>query len=97
MLEEGKVVKVIRNGNYIGEYKKGVFAAEDWTQKAYGQGIFLHAGCREDHLQSAHGDYRTVRTLLVALSANGKTSTTCKILARKGNEKSWLTRTMAAR
>jgi len=27
---------------------------------------------------------------MVALSANGKTSTTCKILARKGNEKSWL-------
>jgi phosphoenolpyruvate carboxykinase (ATP) len=26
----------------------------------------------------------------VTLSANGKTSTTCKILARKGNEKSWL-------
>jgi len=90
MLDGGKFVKVVRNGNYIGEYKKGVFAAEDWTQKTYGTGIFLHAGCREDHLQSAHGDYRTVRTLLVALSANGKTSTTCKILARKGNEKSWL-------
>jgi phosphoenolpyruvate carboxykinase (ATP) len=90
MLDGGKFVKVVRNGNYIGEYKKGVFAAEDWTQKTYGKGIFLHAGCREDHLQSAHGDYRTVRTLLVALSANGKTSTTCKILARKGNEKSWL-------
>ncbi len=90
MLEDGHFVKVIRNGNYIGEYKKGVFAAADWTAKAHGNGIFLHAGCREDHLQSAHGDYRTVRTMLVALSANGKTSTTCKILARKGNEKSWL-------
>jgi phosphoenolpyruvate carboxykinase (ATP) len=90
MLDDGKFVKIVRNGNYIGEYKKGVFAAEDWTQKTYGKGIFLHAGCREDHLQSAHGDYRTVRTLMVALSANGKTSTTCKILARKGNEKSWL-------
>jgi len=90
MLEDGHFVKVIRNGNYIGEYKKGVFAAEDWTAKAHGNGIFLHAGCREDHLQSAHGEYRTVRTMLVALSANGKTSTTCKILARKGNEKSWL-------
>jgi len=90
MLDDGKFVKFIRNGNYIGEYKKGVFAAEDWTQKTYGKGIFLHGGCREDHLQSAHGDYRTVRTILVALSANGKTSTSCKILARKGNEKSWL-------
>ena len=90
MLEDGHFVKIVRNGNYIGEYKKGVFAAEDWTAKAHGNGIFLHAGCREDHLQSSHGEYRTVRTMLVALSANGKTSTTCKILARKGNEKSWL-------
>jgi phosphoenolpyruvate carboxykinase (ATP) len=31
-----------------------------------------------------------VRTLLIALSANGKTTTTCKILARKGMERSWL-------
>lgn len=90
MLDGGKFVKIVRNGNYIGEFKKGVFAAEDWTQKTYGPGIFLHAGCREDTLQSAHGDYRTVRTLFIALSANGKTSTTCKILGRKGNEKSWL-------
>ncbi len=37
-----------------------------------------------------HGGYRPVRTLLVALSANGKTTTTCQILARKGMEKSWL-------
>ena len=90
MLDDGKVVKIVRNGNYIGEYKKGVFAAEDWTKKTFGPGIFLHAGCREDTLQSAHGDYRTVRTLFIALSANGKTSTTCKILGRKGNETSWL-------
>jgi len=90
MLDDGKVVKVVRNGNYIGEYKKGVFAAEDWTRKTFCPGIFLHAGCREDTLQSAHGDYRTVRSLFIALSANGKTSTTCKILGRKGNEKSWL-------
>jgi len=89
MLEDGSVIKIIRNSNYIGEYKKGVFAAEDWAAKKRG-GIFLHAGCREDYLQSIHGDYRTSRTLLVALTANGKTSTTSKILARKGREKSWL-------
>jgi len=89
MLDDGKVVKIVRNSNYIGEYKKGVFAAEDWTSKTHGDGIFLHAGAREDRLQTAHGGYRAVRTLMVALSANGKTSTTCKILARKGNEKSW--------
>ncbi|MFC1952697.1 phosphoenolpyruvate carboxykinase (ATP) [Chloroflexota bacterium] len=90
MLPDGRYVKIIRNGNYIGEYKKGVFAAEDWAAKTTKGGIFLHGGCREDYLESVHGDYRTVRTLLVALSANGKTTTTSRILARKGNEKSWL-------
>jgi phosphoenolpyruvate carboxykinase (ATP) len=90
MFGDGRFIKIIRNGNYIGEYKKGVFAAEDWVTKTRRGGIFLHAGCREDYLQSTHGDYQTVRTLLVALSANGKTTTTCKILAKKGKEKSWL-------
>jgi len=90
MLDNGRVIKIIRNSNYIGEYKKGVFAAEDWVAKTRRGGLFLHAGCREDYLQSSHGDYKTVRTLLIALSANGKTATTCKILARKGHEKSWL-------
>jgi phosphoenolpyruvate carboxykinase (ATP) len=90
MLDDGRFVKIVRNGNYIGEYKKGVFAAEDWAAKMKKRGIFLHAGCREDYLQSVRGDYRLARTLLVALSANGKTTTTCRILARKGSEKSWL-------
>ena len=90
MLENGKVIKIIKNSNYIGEYKKGVFAAEDWQAKTKRGGIFLHAGCREDYLQSTRGEYRNIRTLLLALSANGKTTTTCKILARKGKEKSWL-------
>jgi phosphoenolpyruvate carboxykinase (ATP) len=90
MLDSGGVIKIIRNSNYIGECKKGVFAAEDWIAKTRRGGIFLHAGCREDYLQSTHGDYRTVRSLLIALTANGKTTTTCKVLARKENEKSWL-------
>ncbi len=90
MLDDGRVVKVVRNSNYIGEYKKGVFAAEDWTAKTKKGGIFLHAGCREDYLQSSRGDYRTIRTLLASLSANGKTTTSGKVLARKGKEKSWL-------
>jgi len=90
MLPDGRFVKVIRNSNYIGEYKKGVFAAEDWVAKTRRGGIFLHAGCREDYLQSTQGDYKTTRTLFLALSANGKTTLTCKILARKGKEKSWL-------
>jgi phosphoenolpyruvate carboxykinase (ATP) len=90
MLDDGRFVKIIRNGNYIGEFKKGVFAAEDWVAKTKRGGIFLHAGCREDYLQNVHGDYQSVRTLLTALSANGKTTTTSRILARKGREKSWL-------
>lgn len=90
MLEDGRVIKIVRNGNYIGEYKKGVFAAEDWVAKTRRGGIFLHAGCREDFLQSAHGEYQTTRTLLTALSANGKTTTSSRVLARKGREKSWL-------
>jgi len=90
ILDDGRVVKIVRNSNYIGEYKKGVFAAEDWSAKTKRGGIFLHAGCREDYMQLAHGGYRAVRTLLAALSANGKTTTTCRILARKGLEKSWL-------
>jgi len=90
MLEDGRVIKIVRNSNYIGEYKKGVFAAEDWVAKTKRGGIFLHAGCREDYLQSVHGNYRTIRTLFLALSANGKTTLTCRILARKEREKSWL-------
>ena len=90
MLDDGRVIKIVRNSNYIGEYKKGVFAAEDWAAKTRKGGIFLHAGCREDYLQSSRGDYRTTRTLLASLSANGKTTTSGKVLARKGKEKSWL-------
>ncbi|MBN2186765.1 MAG: phosphoenolpyruvate carboxykinase (ATP) [Dehalococcoidia bacterium] len=90
MLDDGRVIKIIRNSNYIGEYKKGVFAAEDWVAKTKRGGIFLHAGCREDYLQSTHGDYRTTTSLILALTANGKTTISSKILARKGKEKSWL-------
>jgi phosphoenolpyruvate carboxykinase (ATP) len=90
LLDDGRVVKMVRNSNYIGEYKKGVFASEDWVSKTKRGGIFLHAGCREDYLQASHGGYRPVRTLIIALSANGKTTVTCQILARKGMERSWL-------
>ncbi|MFC2034321.1 phosphoenolpyruvate carboxykinase (ATP) [Chloroflexota bacterium] len=90
LLDDGQVVKIVRNSNYIGEYKKGVFASEDWMSKTRRGGIFLHAGCREDYLQLAHGGYKSVKTLLCALSANGKTTTTSRILARKRMERSWL-------
>jgi len=90
IFEDGRVIKIVRNSTYIGEYKKGVFASEDWNAKVRKGGIFLHAGCREDYLQCVDGEYRTVRTLLLALSANGKTTLTSKILARKEREKSWL-------
>ncbi len=90
MLPDGRVVKICRNSNYIGEYKKGVFASEDWAAKTRKGGIFLHAGCREDYLQDSDGKYHMTRTLLAALSANGKTTTSSRVLARTGNEKSWL-------
>ncbi len=87
---DGQMVKFARNTNYFGEWKKGVFAGEDYRVKLKGNAIFLHAGCRKDSLETSHGPYMTSYSLFVALSANGKTSTTCKVLARKGRERSWL-------
>ena len=87
---QGKLVKVVRNSNYFGEWKKAVFAGEDYRVKQSGNALFLHAGCRKDTLETAHGPFMTSYSLFVALSANGKTSTTCKVLARKGHERSWL-------
>ncbi len=84
------MVKIVRNSNYFGEWKKGVFAGEDYRAKLKGDAIFLHAGCRKDTLENRHGKYVTTHSLFVALSANGKTSTTCKVLAHKGRERSWL-------
>ncbi len=89
-LPNGQMVKIIRNSNYFGELKKGIFAAEDWEAKSKRGGIFLHAGCRSDYLQQAHGGYQWVRSLLIALSANGKTTTTCRVLAWKDHEESWM-------
>jgi len=88
--DDGRLVKFARNTNYFGEWKKGVFTAEDWRAKLAGDAMFLHAGCRKDVLEDANGQYRTTVSLFVALSANGKTSTSCKVLARKGQERSWL-------
>ena len=86
----GRLVKIACNTNYFGEWKKGVFTGEDYRAKLKGNAIFLHAGCRRDTLEAAPGSYHTSHSLFVALSANGKTSTTCKVLARKGRERSWL-------
>ncbi len=87
---DGRMVKFVRNSNYFGEWKKGVFAGENYRVKLGGDAIFLHAGCRKDTLESRRGEYVTNYSLFVALSANGKTSTTCRVLARKGHERSWL-------
>lgn len=87
---DGRLVKIVRNSNYFGEWKKGVFAGENYRAKLGGDAIFLHAGCRKDTLENRRGVYSTSYSLFVALSANGKTSTTCKVLARKGRERSWL-------
>ncbi|WP_460167439.1 phosphoenolpyruvate carboxykinase [Thermostilla marina] len=86
----GKMIKIVRNSNYFGEWKKGVFAGEDYRVKQSGDAIFLHVGCRKDTLETSHGGYKTSISLFAALSANGKTSTSCKVLARKGHERSWL-------
>jgi phosphoenolpyruvate carboxykinase (ATP) len=87
---DGRLVKIVRNSNYFGEWKKGVFAGEDYRVKLGGDAIFLHSGCRKDTLETAQGPYATTYSLFVALSANGKTSTTCRVLARRGRERSWL-------
>ena len=81
---DGRLVKFVRNSNYFGEWKKGVFAGEDYRAKLNGNAIFLHAGCRKDTLENRHGAYVTSYSLFVALSANGKTSTTCRVLAPQG-------------
>src|SRR4030042_1073900 len=57
LLDDGRVVKIVRNSNYIGEYKKGVFASEDWVAKTRRGGIFLHGGCRGGHLPSSPRAY----------------------------------------
>lgn len=87
---QGRMVKVVRNSSYVGEWKKGVFTGEDFKAKQGNDAIFLHAGCRSDHLEMVDGDLETRASLFVALSANGKTSLTCRVLARKANEESWL-------
>ena len=87
---DGRLVKFVRNSNYFGEWKKGAFAGENYRAKLHGDAIFLHAGCRKDTLENRHGAYVTNYSLFVALSGNGKTSTTCRVLARKGRERSWL-------
>jgi len=90
MASDGRVVKINRNSDYLGEFKKGNFASEEWRAKQRTRGIFLHAGCRTDYLENGDGVYDEVSSLLIALSANGKTSTSCKVLARKEKEISWL-------
>lgn len=87
---KGGMIKIIRNCNYFGEWKKGIFAAENWRVKQNGNAIFLHAGCREDYLKQTSGDYKKKASLFVALSANGKTSLTCKVIAKESKEDSWL-------
>ena len=54
---DGQMVKIARNTNYFGEWKKGVFAGEDYRAKLKGDAIFLHAGCRGDVLETAPGEY----------------------------------------
>ena len=69
---DGRMVKIVRNSNYFGEWKKGVFAGEDYRAKLKGNAIFLHAGCRKDTLENRHGKYVTTHSLFVALSPTAK-------------------------
>lgn len=88
--DDGRMIKIVRNSSYLGEWKKGIFAGEDWRAKMERDGIFLHAGCRRDCLEMSHGGLETQTSLFVALSANGKTSLTCRVLANTIGEESWL-------
>ena len=90
MLPSYKVIKIVKNSSYIAEFKKGVFCAEDWTVKEKGEGIFLHTSCREDYLKMADGQYKLIRSLIVALTGNGKSTLTSKIIAKKEKEISWI-------
>jgi len=91
---EGSLTKVVNNCDYFGEFKKGVFTGEDWRVKQKGDAIFLHAGCRTDLLQLAHMHknkrYESISSLVIALSANGKTTLTCGLFAYKSGEMSSL-------
>ena len=53
--------------------------------------INANEGCElvrvADTLENRRGVYVTNYSLFVALSGNGKTSTTCRVLARKGRER----------
>jgi len=88
--EDGRGVKIIRNSGYLGEIKKGPFTFHDWWAKASGTGIFLHSGCRQDRLYIEGKGYVNKSSLVLALSANGKTTTSCSVIARKNGEESWL-------
>ena len=92
--KRGEQVKIVRNGNYFGEFRKGVFQFENWRVKEIDkEGIFLHAGVRRDKLWTY--DYETERpelkekvTAISGLTATGKTSSLCRKLARLPHEKS---------
>jgi len=90
MFPSYKVIKIVKNSSYIAEFKKGVFCAEDWTAKEKKEGIFLHTSCREDYLKMADGQYKVIRSLIVALTGNGKSTLTSKIIAEKEREISWI-------
>ncbi|MBU4502127.1 MAG: phosphoenolpyruvate carboxykinase [Nanoarchaeota archaeon] len=90
LTSKGGLIKFVRNSNYLGEWKKGVFTGEDYRAKQKGGALFLHAGCRNDHFKMADGSYKDKSSLFVALSANGKTSLTCRVLAKEDKEKSFL-------
>ncbi len=92
--KRGEQVKIVRNSNYFGEFKKGVFQFEDWrVKKIDKKGIFLHAGVRKDRLwiydhETERPELKEKITAIPGLTATGKTSSLCRKLARLPREKS---------
>ena len=62
---DGHMVKFARNTNYFGEWKKGVFAGEDYRAKLKGNAIFLHCRLPQGHAgdlaRSLHDQLLAVR------------------------------------
>ncbi len=88
----GDQIKICRNSTYTGEGKKGVFTFEDWRIKTIDKtGLFLHAGARRDYLRaydpaSKKENLTEIITSISGLTATGKTTTSCRGLARLPGE-----------
>jgi len=68
-------VTFILGSDYYGETKKGFLTQDGWNMKTEQGRLSLHAGARIDHVRDVQtGELKTVGTLLLGLSATGKTT-----------------------